>query len=340
MSSTLQQLDSPWPHRLAMVLCCATFPLIWVGGLVTTYDAGMAVPDWPSTYGYNMFLYPWQSWVAAPWDLFIEHGHRLLGALVGVLTLAFVASVFLRDRRVWMKTVACFALGAVIGQGLLGGARVVLDARQIAMLHGCFGPFFFAFTVALCVFTSRLWKQSGTTDHLTAERVDSKRLLRNSFLLVAFVYLQLILGANLRHIAVDASPSAFRVTVLFHLLFAGVVALTAVNLWLTVWKQQPIRRHLLWPATVICLLVVIQIALGGGTWIVKYAWPGWATDLGWGVSHVVQANSLSQSITVTSHVAVGSLILAVATLIAIRSFRLVPARPFDPWLVAGVEAVA
>ena len=64
---------------------CATFPLIWVGGLVTTYDAGMAVPDWPNTYGYNLFLYPWQTWLSGPWDLFIEHGHRLLGALVGMI---------------------------------------------------------------------------------------------------------------------------------------------------------------------------------------------------------------------------------------------------------------
>ena len=62
-----------------MVLVCATFPLIWVGGLVTTYEAGMAVPDWPTTYGYNLFLYPWQTWMLGPWDLFIEHGHRLAG---------------------------------------------------------------------------------------------------------------------------------------------------------------------------------------------------------------------------------------------------------------------
>ena len=72
------QPESRWPHRLAVLLCCATFPLIWVGGLVTTYDAGMAVPDWPTTYGYNMFSYPLETWLYGPWDLFIEHGHRLL----------------------------------------------------------------------------------------------------------------------------------------------------------------------------------------------------------------------------------------------------------------------
>ena len=78
---------SPWPHRWAVVLCCATFPLIWVGGLVTTYDAGMAVPDWPSTYGYNLFLYPWTTWLFGPFDLLVEASAilaQILGGGLGV----------------------------------------------------------------------------------------------------------------------------------------------------------------------------------------------------------------------------------------------------------------
>src|ERR1051325_109674 len=82
------------PHRLAVALACATFPLIWVGGFVTTYKAGMAVPDWPNTYGYNLFLYPWQTWIYGPWHLFIEHGHRLLAAGVGLLTIAVAIAVW------------------------------------------------------------------------------------------------------------------------------------------------------------------------------------------------------------------------------------------------------
>ena len=79
----LQQFTQPiWIRRLAIVICCATLPLIFIGGLVTTTDAGMAVPDWPNTYGYNLFLYPWTTWFAGPWDLFVEHGHRLLAALL------------------------------------------------------------------------------------------------------------------------------------------------------------------------------------------------------------------------------------------------------------------
>ena len=82
-----------------VLLVCATFPLIWVGGLVTTYDAGMAVPDWPTTYGYNLFLYPWQTWFSGPWDLFIEHGHRLFGAAVGMLTIGSVVDRLVPRRR-------------------------------------------------------------------------------------------------------------------------------------------------------------------------------------------------------------------------------------------------
>jgi cytochrome c oxidase assembly protein subunit 15 len=81
---------SPWPHRWAVALACATFPLLWVGGLVTTTDSGMAVPDWPNTYGYNLFLYPWKSWITGPWALFLEHSHRLIGATVGMITISLV----------------------------------------------------------------------------------------------------------------------------------------------------------------------------------------------------------------------------------------------------------
>src|SRR3954447_16535005 len=102
MSSTSQERPSSWPHRLAVALALVTFPVIWVGGLVTTYDAGMAVPDWPGTFGYNLLLYPWQSWLAAPWNLFIEHAHRLLAASAGILSIALVAVVLCADRRRWL----------------------------------------------------------------------------------------------------------------------------------------------------------------------------------------------------------------------------------------------
>lgn len=157
MTSASQVARSPWPHRWAVVLACATFPLVWVGGLVTTTDAGMAVPDWPNTYGYNLFLYPWTTWLSGPWDLFVEHGHRLLGATVGMLTIGLLVSLWMGEERRWVRNLGFAALALVIFQGVLGGMRVLLDERTLAMLHGCTGPLFFSLAVAMVVFTSKAW---------------------------------------------------------------------------------------------------------------------------------------------------------------------------------------
>src|SRR5436190_10251632 len=167
MGEITHNVRSPRPHRLAVVLACATFPLVWVGGLVTTTDSGMAVPDWPNTYGYNLFLYPWQTWLLGPWDLFIEHGHRLLASAVGMLTIGLLILLWRTETRRWMKGLGFAALGLVIFQGVLGGLRVLLDERTLAMLHGCTGPLFFALTVALVVFTSRTWTSGA--EHISID---------------------------------------------------------------------------------------------------------------------------------------------------------------------------
>ena len=164
---------SPWPHRLAVLLALTTFPLIWVGGLVTTYDAGMAVPDWPGTYGYNLFAYPWTTWLFGPWDLFIEHGHRLLGALVGMITLALATVSWLKDDRRWFKELTIGAVVLVILQGGLGGARVLWDERLVAMIHGVTGPAFFALAASLAVMTSRAWRESASASATASPGLDS-----------------------------------------------------------------------------------------------------------------------------------------------------------------------
>ena len=117
--------DSRWPHRLAVALVCATFPLIWVGGLVTTTESGMAVPDYPTTFGHNMFLYPLDTWLGGPWQVFVEHGHRLLGALAGLVTIALCIALWRSDERRWVRWLGVAALAGVIVQGLLGGFRVI-----------------------------------------------------------------------------------------------------------------------------------------------------------------------------------------------------------------------
>ena len=267
-----QQTVSRWPHVLCWLLAGTTFPLIWAGGLVTTYDAGMAVPDWPGTYGYNLFLYPWQTWIAGPWDLFIEHGHRLLGALAGLLTIAVVYAVYRWDERRWLLRLTLIALAAVIGQGCLGGARVLLNARLLAMIHGCVAPAFFALTVALCEFTSRGWQRPPTQADLGVSSGYCRVALFNS----VAVYLQIALGAVLRHIPVGAEPWVFRLTVFLHLIGAGLVA---TNIGLLIWPLMRGRLRgpaLRWPLIGLDLLVVCQLLLGCATWIVNYGWPTWA----------------------------------------------------------------
>jgi len=87
-------------HRLALALCAATFVLILIGGLVTNTGAALAVPDWPTTFGYNMFLFPWSKMVGG---ILYEHSHRLLGAAVGILTVALGVTLWLSERRRWLR---------------------------------------------------------------------------------------------------------------------------------------------------------------------------------------------------------------------------------------------
>ena len=108
-----------WPHAIACILVAATAVLLCFGALVTTFDAAMAVPDWPATYGHNMFLFPWAEWFYGPWDLFLEHGHRLLGALVGVVSLLLAGVVWRSGLSPAVRALAAAAVLLVVVQGAL-----------------------------------------------------------------------------------------------------------------------------------------------------------------------------------------------------------------------------
>src|SRR5690606_34945225 len=99
---------------------------------------------WPGTYGYNLFLYPWTAWFYGPWDLFVEHGHRLLASLAGLLTIVLVVLLAQSEFRRWLRMMGWIALVGVVAQGVLGGLRVVLDDRMLALVHGSTGPLYFA----------------------------------------------------------------------------------------------------------------------------------------------------------------------------------------------------
>ena len=224
---------------------------------MTTYEAGMAVPDWPNTYGYNLFLYPISTWWTGPFDLFVEHGHRLLGAGVGMITILVLVSTWVTESRTWVKLFAVMTLFAVIAQGAIGGARVLLNADALARLHGCTGPLFFGMTACLATFVSRRWKEADTESGLF-----DNRIVFTAWLTTSIAYLQLVLGANLRHPGVNLSPQVFQSILFGHLVLAAVLALHVF------WLALLARRHRLpWvarPTYILVVLVVLQLFLGFG----------------------------------------------------------------------------
>ncbi len=319
---------SPWPFRLAVMLSCVTFPLISIGGLVTSYDAGMAVPDWPNTYGYNLLLYPYTTWLFGPWDLFLEHGHRLLGVLAGLFAMGLVAVTYRVDSRRPARIATVAALVAVTAQGGLGGARVLLDDRQLAMLHGCVGPAFFAYCVALASCLSPKWQ--SLVPKLLGAHSDRKMLLdqklrRFTLLLALLFYVQLVLGAQLRHIPVTAGPWLFNMSLLLHLTNAVLLTLSVTVLGLSL-RRGRVEPELRPVVSAMAVLLCIQLVLGVTTWVVKYGWPYWFAQSLFAASFTVHAKSMTQTGIATLHMAVGSLILAAAVLTHVQTRQLLRAQ--------------
>ena len=313
-------------HRLAVLAVCLVWPLIWVGGLVTTYDAGMAVPDWPATYGYNLFLYPYKTWLLGPFDLFIEHGHRLLGAIVGFVAIGILVAALRTEPRRWVRWLAAGLLAAVILQGMLGGFRVLLGDRTVAMIHGCFGPAFFALCVVAAAVTSHFWWNIPTDDE--NRRAPGRGLLILTGVLVAGAYLQLVLGAQLRHLQPNTRPSWFTLMVAMHVMSAlGLWLLTGLA-WIRL--RQCGDLTLSRPGLLLIGLVALQILLGIGTWVVNYGWPSFLQWVPGSTGFLLRSKGFVDSLIVTAHVATGSLILAICTLIFVRSLRIRAVRDHDP----------
>ncbi len=309
----------PWLNFLAWGVAAATFPLIWIGGLVTTTNAGMAVPDWPGTYGYNLFAYPWQTWFFGPWDLFIEHGHRLLASGVGLLTIGLLVVAWRSTTRsLAVRWGAVGLLALVLLQGILGGARVLFDERVIARIHGCVGPMFFLSAVAFAVFTSAWWNRRER------HSLDAIRpLLKSSAALLAAFVAQLVFGAFVRHVDVSDSPAQFRGAVYFHLITAGLISVLTGAVLYRSWAVE-VPLHLKWAALALAGLVIVQIGLGIGSWVVRYSWPDWLGDFAFAAQHTSLVNSISGSVIRTAHVANGSALLALGGYLLLHTYRLAP----------------
>jgi heme a synthase len=281
-----------WSHRLAVVLAWATFPLLFIGGLVTSKGAGLAVPDWPTTFGYNMFLYPWSEMVG---NILYEHSHRLFASFVGLLTIALAVSLWLREQRAWLRWLGMTALLLVIAQGILGGLRVVLLQHTLAIVHACLAQAFFALTVGLALFTSREWASEPTQAPIT----DNGRLWRLGAITTALIYLQIVFGAVLRH-------SGERLDA--HLFVGGLVAIHVILLILRVTKYHAAKVKLVRLAGSLGILLLVQLLLGVGSYFAKFT-TLWRLPMDMVV------------LLTTTHLIVGALMLVSSLALTLRSYR-------------------
>ncbi len=282
---------SAWPHRLAVVLVCATFPLLFIGGLVTSKGVGLAVPDWPTTFGYNMFLYPWSKMVGG---IFYEHSHRLLASGVGLLTIALTAVLWLCERRSWVRWLGVAALGLVVIQGVIGGLRVVWLEHDLAIIHACLAQAFFALTVALALVTSPDWAERPVNRPL-----DGNRLTRLCAATTALIYIQAVFGAMLRHRGEWLEA---------HLVFAALVALHVIIVLARVTRITPVQPKLVYPAVFLGLLLSVQLLLGAVSYLGKFT----------AMLHV----PIDVLVVLTTiHLVVGALMLVIGLVLTLRAFR-------------------
>lgn len=278
-----------------MLTAICTVPLLFIGGLVTTKGAGLAVPDWPTTFGYNPFLYPWSLMVG---NIFYEHSHRLAASAVGFLTVLLAVALWRDETRPWLRRLGAVALALVTAQGIVGGLRVVLLEQTLAILHACLAQAFFALAVGLALFTSREWSEESPR----VDAADAGRLQRLALITTGLIYAQAIFGAVLRH-----SGELLEV----HLLFAALVVLHVILLGARIFQRHPGRRGLLCPAVLLSGLLLVQLALGLGAYLGKF---------------VVTLPPVFTVIVRTSHVVVGALMLAASLVLTLRSFKLFPRR--------------
>jgi cytochrome c oxidase assembly protein subunit 15 len=297
-------------HRFAKFLAGCTVLLVLAGSLVTSTGSGLSVPDWPTTYGWNMLTFPPSKWVGG---IFYEHGHRLIATGVGLLSIILAAWLWLSESRRWMKWLGVAALGAVIAQGLLGGLTVLFFLpASISTAHAGLAEIFFCLIVSIALFTSPGWVEGyGWKPDAGRESDDRLRALVTTT--TGLIYVQILLGATMRHtgagLAIPDFPLMFghllpthwdpRIAIHFsHRVGALVVVLSVLATSIYVWRHQRQRREITRPAGLLVALVIVQTTLGALTVLSR-------RDIG--------INSL--------HVVCGALVLTTSLVLTLRSWR-------------------
>ena len=306
--------EPSWLARFALLSACITAPLLFIGGLVTTTGSGMAVPDWPNSFGANMFLYPLGN---AGVGVFLEHSHRLFGTLVGLAAIVTAVWTLSAEHRRWVKVLAVAVLALVIIQGVLGGQRVEMNARLLAMLHGILGQLTFALFVALAVVLAPAYQTATPiTDFASGKKV--------RILLAAATHstiLQLVFGAMYRHFR---DQPGGRHALMSHIVFSFVVVLTAILGGLLATKltsptattnsphARPLANTLGRIGTAICAIVFVQFLLGWAAFSIS------KVDLN------TNPNAPLYAMIRTIHQANGAALLGVMTASLVMAKRLFP----------------
>lgn len=288
-------------HRFAVLTACATLLLIVAGGLVTSTESGLSVPDWPLSYGKLM--------PPMVGGIFYEHGHRMVATTVGILTVILAVWLARREPRAWVRRLGYLALAAVVAQGVLGGLTVIfLLPTAVSVAHACLAQTFFCLVVTLAVVTSPRWQDGSSAPAATSSAV------RVGAWTVGAVFVQLLIGAIMRHdkagLAIPDFPLAFGRVIppiasfavgihfahrVWALVVAGLVAASAVA------GVQSRRPGLARTGVLLAAIVAAQIGLGAATVLTKKAVP-----------------------VATAHVATGALLLGVALAFTLAARSLSP----------------
>jgi cytochrome c oxidase assembly protein subunit 15 len=324
-----------WLNRFAWFTAFATLLLICSGGMVTSKGVGLAVPDWPTTFGYNMFLFPVSKWIGG---IFFEHTHRLIASTVGFLTIILAVWIWRGQDRQSVGNLSLIAVAGVVLQGILGGLRVTMLKDEIGIFHACLAQAFLGLIVVIALMTTNFWRS------LADVVVDFQKftpLKTLAFATTIAVYLQLALGATMRHqhrdLAILDFPAAngawipdtsatalmkinvwrdahaysdvtaFQIWLqMAHRFLAILIAIAVIVFCLRVWRNTPairaLRRLTIW--WVVFLLV--QLTLGAWT-----IWSNKAADVA------------------TTHVAVGAVMLSFGVSISAICWRISQAKPCE-----------
>lgn len=222
---------------------------------MTSKGVGLAVPDWPTTFGYNMFLFPVSKWIGG---IFFEHTHRLIASMVGFLAIILAVWLWLSERRRWVRILGYTALGAVVLQGVLGGLRVTMLKDEIGIFHACLAQGYFGLLVVIALVTSPFWRRLRSA---LTRREHARALASVAIVTTALVYAQLALGATMRHEHRDLSILDFPTAYGKIIPEVSPQNLAAINAWRDARALSDVTAFQIWLQMAHRFVVVI-IAIG------------------------------------------------------------------------------